>query len=107
MPLWTSLYPEARTSKLSACAGRFRRRSVNGEHPNAYHLRPVSTRATVTVALDERSRSTSTTKLSEPHADGRVLTKRDVSASLFSQACEIDDFQNTDIEVRLFGRTVG
>src|SRR3954462_13787424 len=35
--------------------------------------------------------------------DGTVLNKRDVIENLFSPAYEIDDFENTDIDVRVFG----
>jgi hypothetical protein len=35
--------------------------------------------------------------------DGTVLTKQDVIVSLFSPAYEIESFENTDIDVRLYG----
>jgi uncharacterized protein (TIGR02246 family) len=35
--------------------------------------------------------------------DGTVLTKRDVIASLFSPAYDIDEFNNVDIQVRMYG----
>jgi uncharacterized protein (TIGR02246 family) len=35
--------------------------------------------------------------------DGTVLTKRDVVGTLFSPAYDIDEFENTDIQVRVFG----
>jgi hypothetical protein len=35
--------------------------------------------------------------------DGTLLTKRDVVGTLFSPAYDIDEFENTDIQVRVFG----
>jgi hypothetical protein len=35
--------------------------------------------------------------------DGTVLTKRDVVATLFLPAYEIDEFENTDVQVRAYG----
>ena len=35
--------------------------------------------------------------------DGTVVTKRDVVATLFSPAYDIDEFENTDIQVRAYG----
>jgi Domain of unknown function (DUF4440) len=35
--------------------------------------------------------------------DGTVLTKQEVIVSLFSAAYDIDSFENTDIDVRLYG----